>query len=232
MSNKNNQLIWERYESAAVSKQGQVLMFEALQEAVDMLEEAQVTPEMVQQINTALGGKFLKRPLTVDQVTQIQGIANPGAVAATGGALGKLGGWLKGGAERFGKAVHRQVTDPESGLRTGLRNVGDKVAGVAGDFKAGMDQGYDQGQADVAPVIPEPAPAPDPAFGPGTSKKGKARFTGKKGKVHTGKEAKKRIKKHYNLEEQQELIDSLRPGWSSKMVNYIDYSEMSRLNDR
>ena len=47
--NKNEKLIWERYEQAYHNDNEKIVMFEALQEAYNMLEEAKVTQAILSQ---------------------------------------------------------------------------------------------------------------------------------------------------------------------------------------
>ena len=224
--NKNEHLIWEKYAQAYDIEDNKLIMFEALQEAHNMLEESKVSQEMVDQINTQLG---LPTPLTLDQLTQIQTITNPGVGAAIGGALGKVGGWLTGKAQTAGAAVKNQVTNPDSGLRQGLASTGQAIKTGAQNVAQGVQAGaqnvaqgvqagaqaagneFGPARQAAAPAPAEPEPEPGMVRDPVTGRFVKGNQSGQQ----------------YAAENVQAQIDSLRPGWGSKVINHIDYSDNS-----
>jgi len=95
---------------------------------------------MVSQINQTLGTN-----LSVDQLQQIQQITNPGIGKAVGGALGKLGGFLKNAGSKAYGAAKQQVTDPNSGLRQGIQKAGELG-------KAGLEKGAEMAQKGAGAV--------------------------------------------------------------------------------
>lgn len=149
--NNDTHLIWEAKQRQAILLENSELVWQALEEAQQALQEAQITPDMVSQINQQIGTN-----LSIDQLQQIQSITNPGIGKAIGGALGKLGGMIKnvggkalGAAKDIGgkavDAAKQQVTDPNSGLRQGLQKAGE--LGQQGLQKAGElgQQGLQKG---------------------------------------------------------------------------------------
>ena len=118
--NNDTHLIWEARQRRAILLENSELVWQALQEAHNALEEAKITPDMVSQINQSIGTN-----LTIDQLQQIQQITNPGIGKAIGGALGKLGGFLKNTGAKAAGFAKQQVTDPNSGLRQGIQKAGE-----------------------------------------------------------------------------------------------------------
>jgi len=118
--NNDTHLIWEARQRQAILLENSELVWQALQEAHNALEEAKITPDMVSQINQSIGTN-----LTIDQLQQIQQITNPGIGKAIGGALGKLGGFLKNTGAKAAGFAKQQVTDPNSGLRQGIQKAGE-----------------------------------------------------------------------------------------------------------
>ena len=189
--NNDTHLIWEAKQRQAILLENSELVWQALQEAQDALEEAKITPDMVSQINQTIGTN-----LSVDQLQQIQQITNPGIGKAVGGALGKLGGFLKNAGSKAYDTAKQQVTDPESGLRQGIqkaRELGkaglekgaelakqgagavargvekgaDAVGAAAGDFANNMKDGYGSTQGTTTSGNPGYQRGPDGRFRPG-----------------------------------------------------------------
>ena len=225
--NKNEQLIWERYEQAYHNDDDKIVMFEALQEAHNMLEEAKVTQAMVDQINTQLG---LSTPLTLDQLTQIQSITNPGVGAAIGGALGKVGGWLTGKAQQAGAAgkamaqqagaavknqaqqagaaIKNQVTNPESGLRQGLATTGQAIKAGAQNVAQGVQAGAQAAADEFGPARAAAAPVPGEP-----EEEDPTRRDPQTGRFVRGNQS--GVQYAENIQAQ---IDSLKPGWGNKVI--------------
>jgi hypothetical protein len=118
--NNDIHLIWEAKQRQAVLLENSELVWQALFEAQQIIEETKVTPAMVDQINQQIGTK-----LTLDQLNQIQTITNPGLASRAGSALGRLGGAIKDFGGKAFDAAKQQVTDPNSGLRQGLQKAGE-----------------------------------------------------------------------------------------------------------
>ena len=118
--NNDTHLIWEAKQRQAILLENSELVWQALEEAQNALEEAKITPDMVSQINQSIGTN-----LSIDQLQQIQQITNPGIGKAIGGALGKLGGFLKNTGSKAADFAKQQVTDPNSGLRQGIQKAGE-----------------------------------------------------------------------------------------------------------
>ena len=163
---------------------------------------------MVNQINAQLG---LAAPLTLDQLTQIQQITNPGVMSAIGGAVGKLGGWLGNKGKQSVDAVSNQVANPESGLRQGLSNAGQAIA-------TGVDK-FQQGVKDGVQAVGHEAGA---AMNPETEQQAKNREIADA----AAKRKQQGLAPHATTAyaESQEIINSLKPGWKNQIVR-IDYSE-------
>lgn len=191
--NNDIHLIWEAKQRQAILLENSELVWQALEEAQNALEEAKITPDMVSQINQAIGTN-----LSIDQLQQIQQITNPGIGKAIGGALGKLGGFLKNTGSKAAKFAKQQVTDPDSGLRQGMKKAGelgkaglekgaelaqkgagavargagavaagaDAVGAAAGDFADGVKDGYGSTQGTVISQQSDTQRGPDGRFRP------------------------------------------------------------------
>jgi len=228
--NNNEHLIWERYAQAYNVEDDKLVMFEALQEAHNMLEEAKVSQDMVDQINAQLG---LGNPLTLDQLTQIQTITNPGVGAAIGGALGKVGGWLAGKGQAAGAAVKNQVTNPESGLRQGLGSAGEAIKAGAQNVAQGVQTGAQNVAQGVQAGVRAGTQAAVDQFGNsraaavGDATGDEPVDSTSQRDPRTGRYVGGNRSGVQYAENKQTQIDSLRPGWGSKVINHIDYSDNS-----
>lgn len=227
MRNRDQKIIWEQFSQVMDTEAGKVEIFNALHEAYGLLQEAAPTQAMVDQINQQLA---LPTPLTLDQLTQIQTVTNPGMGAAIGGALGKAAGWLTNKGKAAGSAVANQVTNPESGLRQGIDKAGNVAGQAAGAVVAGAQktgqaiaqgaqgavqgwQGQQQPQADPAAVDPA-------AVDPEAEAQGGVQRDPVTGQFIKGNQSGTQY-----AEGIQAQINSLRPGWGNKPINYIDYSD-------
>jgi hypothetical protein len=150
--NNDTHLIWEARQRQAILLENSELVWQALQEAHNAIEEAKITPDMVSQINQTVGTN-----LTIDQLQQIQQITNPGISKAIGGALGKLGGFLKNTGAKAASFAKQQVTDPNSGLRQGIQKAGElgqaglqKGAELAKQGAGAIARGVEKGAGAVA----------------------------------------------------------------------------------
>jgi len=147
--NNDTRIIWEKRQRQSVLLENSDLVWQALEESVQLIEEAKVTPDMVSQINQALGTQ-----LTIDQLNQIQTITNPGLASTAGGALGKLGGFLKNaGGAALGAAAKGAANLGRAAVGAGKAAV-QKVGDVAGSqisdpnsmLNKGIDKGIDMGK--------------------------------------------------------------------------------------
>jgi hypothetical protein len=143
--NNDTHIIWEKHQKRQTLLENSDLVWDALQEAAQLVEEAKITPDMVNQINSSLGTQ-----LTIDQLGQIQQITNPGMAQAAGSALGKVGGFLKnavtkgvGAATQAYGAAKDQVTDPNSTLRQGVDKGVDIAKQAGGAIASGVQKGAD-----------------------------------------------------------------------------------------
>lgn len=143
--NNDTHVIWEKHQKRQTLLENSDLVWDALQEAAQLVEEAKITPDMVNQINSAIGTQ-----LTIDQLNQIQQITNPGVAQAAGSALGKVGGFLKnavtkgvGAATQAYGAAKDQVTDPNSTLRQGIDKGVDMAKQAGQAVAAGVEKGAD-----------------------------------------------------------------------------------------
>ena len=202
------------------TEDGRVEIFNALHEAYGLLQEAAPTQAMVDQINQQLA---LPTPLTLDQLTQIQTVTNPGMGAAIGGALGKAAGWLTNKGKSAGAAVSNQVTNPESGLRQGIDKAGNVAGQAAGAVVAGAQktgQAIAQGAQGAVQGWQGQQPADPAAVEPEAEVQG-----GLQRDPVTGQFIKGNRSGTQYAEGIQAQINSLRPGWGNKAINYIDYSD-------
>lgn len=227
--NNDTQLIWEAKQRQAILLENSELVWQALQEAQNALEEAKITSDMVSQINQSIGTN-----LSIDQLQQIQQITNPGIGKAIGGALGKLGGFLKNAGSQAAGFAKQQVTDPNSGLRQGIQKGAelakqgagavargvekgagavsagaDAVGAAAGDFADGVKDGYGSTQQ------PDSSESPVRTyFQPNNKRDQRGRFM--KGNQRGVQFAE---------QEEEELEDVVnesilrRPGWANKTIN-------------
>ena len=234
--NNDIHLIWEAKQRQAILLENSELVWQALEEAQNALEEAKITPDMVSQINQTIGTN-----LSIDQLQQIQQITNPGIGKAIGGALGKLGGFLKNTGSKAASFAKQQVTDPNSGLRQGMKKAGElgqaglekgaelakQGAGAvargvekgAGAVAAGADavgaaagdfaDGVKDGYGSTQEPAPPPANAPQYRRDPQTGRFARGNQSGVQ----------------FAEQEEEELEDVVnesilrRPGWANKPIN-------------
>ena len=154
--NNDTQLIWEKRQRQTILLENSDLVWQAIEESLQMIEEAAITPDMVNQINQQIGTS-----LTIDQLNQIQTITNPGLAKSAGGALGKLGGFLKNaGGAALGAAAKGGAALGKAALGAGkaaVQKVGDVATQQINDpgsmLNRGIDKGAELGQKAAGAVV-------------------------------------------------------------------------------